>query len=60
MKLNKDYTQTMYYKTAFTFLSASAIYMTWESLPSLEAWTFILSFLTLLTLTYVDVINPNE
>ena len=60
MKLNKDYTQTMYYKTAFSCLSASAIYMTWNSLPSLEAWTFIASFSAMLGLTYVDIINPDE
>jgi len=58
--MNKDYTQTLTYKIAFACLSASTIYMTWNSLPSLEACLFTLSFLTLLVLTYVDVINPNE
>ena len=60
MKLNKDYTETMQYKIAFACLAASNIYMTWKSIPSPEAWVFIFSFLTLLVLTYVDVINPNE
>jgi len=59
MKLNKDYTQTMYYKTAFACLAASAIYMTWNSLPSAEAYLFISSFTALLVLTYLDVVNPD-
>ena len=58
--LKKDYTKTLTYNIAFACLSASTIYMTWTSLPSIEAWIFILSFLTLLGLTYLEVINPNE
>ena len=56
----QDYTQTMPYKISFACLSASAIYMTWNSLPSLEAWAFIASFLTMLSLTYIDIVNPHE
>ncbi len=55
----KDYTQTFPYKIAFACLSASSIYMTWTSLPSLEAWIFISSFLTMLGLTYIDIVNPD-
>ena len=58
--MSKDYTQTLAYKISFACLSASTIYMTWTSLPSPEAWLFIASFLTMLVLTYLDVINPNE
>ena len=57
--MKKDYTETLLYQLAFAFLSASAVYMTWNSLPSIEAWIFITSFLTLLLITYVDVINPD-
>tara|TARA_R110002074_G_C12203704_1_gene635581 strand:- start:200 stop:352 length:153 start_codon:yes stop_codon:yes gene_type:complete len=49
----------MPYKISFACLSASAIYMTWNSLPSLEAWAFIASFLTMLGLTYIDIVNPD-
>ena len=59
MKLNKDYTQTTFYKLCFACLAASAIYMTWTSLPSIEAWTFIASFSAMLCLTYIDIINPD-
>ena len=55
----KDYTQTLAYKISFACLSSSTIYMTWTSLPSPEAWLFIASFLTMLVLTYLDVINPD-
>jgi len=54
-----DYTQTLFYQTCFAVLSASAILMTWNSLPSIEAWLFVISFLTMLFLTYIDITNPD-
>tara|TARA_R110000765_G_scaffold318569_1_gene410825 strand:+ start:158 stop:349 length:192 start_codon:yes stop_codon:yes gene_type:complete len=56
----KDYTQTTFYKVCFACLAASAIYMTWTSLPSPEAWVFIASFSAMLGLTYKNIINYDE
>ena len=55
----QDYTQTLFYQTCFAVLSASAILMVWNSLPSVEAWLFVISFLTMLFLTYIDITNPD-
>tara|TARA_R100001509_G_scaffold143771_1_gene99706 strand:- start:230 stop:415 length:186 start_codon:yes stop_codon:yes gene_type:complete len=56
-KSQRDYTKTYPYRIWLTTLTASAIMMTYNSLPSLESLLFLTSFISLVYLTYQHLKN---